>query len=441
VEDFMDFGEDIRNNIEKSGAIKIIKMLECAGHSAYIAGKSVRDFIMKNDNEDIYIVTSAGLRELRFLFPSAVDCGNYVIIKDNKHCFYMRKYKSDGEERNINTDLIRRDFTINSMAYNGKLIDVRGGMDDIEKGIIRSIKPPEECFKENPIRIIRAVRYACVFGFEIEEKTKQAMSEYAYLLKNVNQNKLRDELNKMLLSNNPEKMMLLHKYGILKYIMSELDICFDTPQKNKYHIYNVGEHIMVTVKNTPKDLLLRWAALMHDIGKPQCLSKDGSGVIHFYGHHKHSAEIASNILYRLRFESGFIDDLCVLVENHDVRIEPSMPSVKHMMARTGSELFEKLLILQQADTSAKNPIYSAEKTERTEQVRDLYKRVIAENQPYLISHLLITRKDLLKLGVKTGRDITNILRELLDEVIISPKLNNREYLIKRARQLNYKEKG
>jgi tRNA nucleotidyltransferase (CCA-adding enzyme) len=222
---------------------------------------------------------------------------------------------------------------------------------------------------------------------------------------------------------------------LLKFILPELDRCFGEPQKNKYHIYDVGEHIMHTVKNTPKDLILRWAAVLHDTGKPCCSSTDSAGIIHFYGHHRESRRIAVDVLYRLHMESSSIKDITMLVEHHDYRVEANYTAVKRMMSKTGAELFEKLLILQLADNMAKNPTHLPDKLRRINGGLDIYRDVIAQKQPYRISDLLINGKDLMELGYRQGRDIGETLKELLDEVIIKPELNNRAYLIKRAKEL------
>ncbi|MCH5185275.1 MAG: CCA tRNA nucleotidyltransferase [Oscillospiraceae bacterium] len=424
-------------NYINTEASDIIDMLGRAGYRAYIAGSCLCGLIMNKNVSEIDILTSAGIKEIKVLFPNSQNCGGYVSVNGNKVIFRLRQFKSRTDENpDLNTDMARRDFTINAIACdNNSFTDMYGGRADIENKIIRCVGDAEKNLSEHPIRMLRAVRLACTLDFSLSEETSAAILKYARLLSCANQNKIREELNKILLSKKPEKIILLHKLGMLKYIMNEFEICFDTPQHNKYHIYNVGEHIVHTVKNTPDDLVLRWAALLHDIGKPDCISTDSSGTIHFYGHHKQSAAIANNILYRLRFDSEFVENVSVLIENHDVRIEPSLYGVKRMMARTGESLFEKLLSLQKADAAAKNPDFLKEKEVKIEEVREIHKKILAENHPYLVSHLLIGRKELMKAGIKRGRDVSDILRVLLNEVIVNPKLNNGEYLIKEAKRL------
>ena len=187
--------------------------------------------------------------------------------------------------------------------------------------------------------------------------------------------------------------------------------------------------------NQEKIKVLTLAGLMHDIGKPCCSSTDQNGIIHFYGHHRESCKIAVDLMHRLRMDNDTIREVSILVENHDVRVEPSLPAVKRMMARTGEVLFEKLLILQTADNMAKNLEHFPEKKNRIDASMQIYKQILAERQPYLVSHLAVNGKDLIRLGYRPGREIGDVLRKLIDEVIIDANLNNRDYLLKEARIL------
>ncbi|MBR5507296.1 MAG: HD domain-containing protein, partial [Clostridia bacterium] len=193
------------------------------------------------------------------------------------------------------------------------------------------------------------------------------------------------------------------------------------------------QHIRHTVENTPADMVLRWSALLHDIGKPNCASCDANGIIHFYGHHRESVTMANDILHRMRLDNDTIRDILILIENHDVRIENTYPGVKRMMTRTGEVLFEKLLLLQEADNLAKNNKFFREKKKKLLETEEIYRKIISEHQPYTISELAVNGKDLIKIGYKPGRNLGNCLKKLLDEVIINPELNRREYLLMRAK--------
>ncbi len=427
----------------------ILSVLENAGFEAYIVGGAVRDAVMGKVPSDYDIATNAKPKEVKALFGRTIDTGlkhGTVTVIENKTGFEVTTYREEvgySDMRHpdavayvdeLSCDLKRRDFTINAMAFSPKrgLVDEFSGREDIEKRIVRCVGVPEERFKEDALRMLRAVRFAACLDFELSEDVVRAIRKCGVLIKNVSNERILGELNKILLCDKPSKVKLLYDTGLMKYIIPELCTCFDTVQNNKYHIYNVGDHIMKAVDNTPNDLILRWAALLHDSGKPACLSRDSAGIHHFYGHHRESVRIANDVLHKLRMDRDSINDILVLVENHDVRIDTNPASVKRMLARTGENLFMKLLLLQEADNRAKNLKFLDDKLSKLHAVYDQCQRIIAERQPYQVSHLQINGRDLLKIGFKAGREIGDMLKLLLDEVVIDPSLNSRDYLIKRA---------
>ena len=438
------------------GAKKIVSALSSKGYSAYIVGGAVRDLIMGRTPHDYDIATSALPNQIKSTFPCTIDTGikhGTVTVMDSHASFEVTTFRTDGEYKDtrhpdnvefisdVKGDMLRRDFTINALAYNEKegIIDCVGGLDDIKNKIIRCVGEPEVRFKEDALRMLRAVRFSIVLGFEIEERTRIAIKKYSLLIKKVSAERIREELEKILRSENPGGIIMLHQLGLLKYIIPELDVCFTVTQRNKYHLYNVGEHIIHAVSATPEDITIRWAALLHDIGKPLCQSVDANGIIHFYGHHHESVRLADDILRRLRLDNDSRKNILTLIENHDVRIEPSLVGVKRIMARLGADLFAKLLLLQEADNSAKNPKFLPDKLAKINDVRVIYRKILSERQPYVTSDLIINGRDLIKIGFRAGREIGDTLRCLLDEVLINPSLNNREYLMMRAKQLKKKK--
>ena len=439
------------------GAKKILERLNNKGYSAYVVGGAVRDLIMGKTPHDYDISTDASPDTVKALFSKTVDTGikhGTVTVIENNIAYEITTFRRDGEYsdgrhpedvefvKNPRTDCLRRDFTINAMMYNPKtgIMDYFCGKRDINKKIIRCVGTAEIRFKEDALRMLRAIRFKAQLGFEIEEKTAQAIKKCAVLIKKVSRERIVEEMNKILLSDNPDSFRDMHNLGILKFIIPELDRCFGEEQRNKYHIYDVGEHIMHTVMNTPKDLVLRWAALLHDTGKPCCSSVDANGIIHFYGHHRESRRITVDVLHKYRMDSNTIRDIAMLVENHDYRVEPNLTAVKKMMAKTGAELFEKLLILQKADNTAKNPAHLPEKLKRINSGLNIYREVLASKQPYRISELVVNGRDLMEIGYRQGREIGDTLKALLDEVIIKPELNNRQYLMRRANEMRKKRR-
>ena len=434
------------------GAEQILKKLNNAGYMAYIAGGAVRDLLMDRTPHDYDIATSALPKEVKALFGRTIETGikhGTVTVIENKEGYEVTTFRRDGsynDNRRPSTvefierpeeDSKRRDFTINAMMYNPALglLDYFGGREDIENRIIRCVGEPELRFREDALRMLRAVRFRAQLDFAIHPDTERAIRKCAVLIRKVSAERIRDELNKILLSEHPEYIDELRRLGLMRFILPELEVCFGEPQRNKYHIYDVGEHIIHTISYTPRDIILRWAALMHDIGKPLCSSTDQSGIIHFYGHHRESCRIAVDVLHRLHMDNDSIHDISVLVENHDYRVDANYTAVKRMMAKTGAELFEKLLMLQFADNRAKNMNYYPEKKRRIENALAIYRDVVATHQPYRVSDLVVNGRDLMRAGCRQGREIGDILRQLLDEVIINPELNYRTYLLKRVKEL------
>lgn len=297
----------------------------------------------------------------------------------------------------------------------------------------------DNVFKENPILILKAVRQSAGSKEGLPADFEKETAENAQLLKKCPRREIREEMDNVLMCDNAEDILREYfKCGILKVILPELDRCFYEKQRNKYHIYNVGEHILHVVSHTPKIPALRWAALLHDVGKPLCASCDSSGVIHFYGHHSESRKIADDIAHRYGFSPELRREICTLIEYHDVHFEQSESGVKRALSRIGEKQFLKLLDLQEADIRAKNPIYIESKCKSVNNLRKICMDVIKKGEPYRYSDLAIGRRELIKMKFHAEREIRDVLRILFDEVVENPSLNTRDYLLKRAKALKNK---
>lgn len=422
-------------------ALYVIKKLENSGCISYIAGSSVRELLMGENPSSYVIITNACTSKVKTLFKKTAENKHYnnsLTVIENKTSFSIicnnNPYQSD-----ITKEMTRLlkgfDFTFNAIAYNPRtgIFDPFGGLSDISSKTVQFTDHSQSAISEKPINMLKALRYTAALQFKLENATSAEIRKYAILIKKASNDKIREEIDKILMSDNANVFMDMNNLGLLKYIIPELDLCFTVPQKNRFHIYNVGEHIIHAVVCTPEDLAVRWAALLHDIGKPRCKSTDSSGTIHFYGHHRESVRLAGDILRRFRVDSQLSKEILLLIENHDVRIEPSPQSVKKMMMRTGGDLFPKLLVLQEADNMAKNMRFFQDKLNKLNDIRKIYQTVIAERHPYKVSDLAINGRDLNKLGFCAGHEIGDTLLKLLDEVMIDPSLNTREYLLSRAR--------
>lgn len=416
--------------------LKILNTLSENGFRTYLYGECVCELFLGKVPSAYFAVTDAPMSKIRRLFSRTLNLGSrdgkIAVVEGNRLCTLT---SASGESFFAEK---APDFTINSVYYSPTegVSDRFGGVEDIRNGIIRCAEPPEQCFINNPLNMLKLVRYAAVYDFSVEEKTEGAVKKCGMLIKKARPEDIREEMNKILLSRSSERLMLLQSLGLLHYILPELEVCFSVPQKNKYHIYNVGEHIIHAVAEAEADSKLRWAALLHDIGKPLCKSVDSNGTIHFFGHHRESVRLAAAVLRRLNFDSESSKEILSLIENHDVRIEGSVLGVKRMMGRTVN--FEKLLLLQEADNRAKNPKFIADKLAKINDVRLIYKKILSEGQPYKISDLQINSGDLVKLGFKAGHQIGETLQALLEEVLIKPELNSRQYLTARAKQYRKK---
>ena len=434
------------NNINENVS-SLIEKINRLGNRAYIAGNTVRELIMGETSSVYIVITDASPKKIktisRRVMPNS-EKRNCLRVIENQVVIEMYCLPENSVFEDFFKDILSSfDFTINSMAYslNDGIIDFFGGIEDYQNKQLRLVEQSEMMLADKPIRMLRAVRYSAQLGFTIDKQTAQLIKKCSMLIKRATNDKIREELDKILLSHNPAEIEQLHSLGLMHYILPEVDVCFTVPQRNKYHIYNVGEHIMHAVKNAPDDIIIRWAALLHDIGKPDSKSIDSNGIIHFYGHHRQSVRFASEILRKFRFDQQQQKDILTLIENHDVRIDNTLIGVKKMMSRTGQELFAKLLLLQEADNKAKNQKFLKEKLNKTNETRKLYLKIIAERQPYRISDLVVNGRDLNKLGFRPGHEIGDTLQELLEEVLINPALNTKEYLIAKAKKCQSKRRN
>lgn len=294
-------------------------------------------------------------------------------------------------------------------------------------------------FSETPSLMLSTIYVLAENGGELPEDVKAGIIKDAHEIKKVPRAIIRNELEKIIMSTNADVgIKFLFECELLKYIIPQLDRCFYEPQRNKYHIYNVGEHIAKAVSNSPQIVPVRWAALFHDIGKPLCSSVDSGGMIHFYGHHTESVKIANDICHKLSFDSQLIREILTLVEYHDVHFEQSEKGVKRALSRLGEQTFTRLLYLQEADAKAKNAKCYEDKKTGLQNLHEIRSHVISTGEPYRYSDMAIGKRDLIKMKYKAERQMRDVMRILFEEIIDNPSLNNRDYLLSRAKILKNK---
>ncbi|MFT4144966.1 MAG: CCA tRNA nucleotidyltransferase [Mobilitalea sp.] len=436
---------------------KIIEELRNHGFEAYAVGGCVRDMILGRSPQDWDITTSAAPMEVKSIFRRTVDTGivhgTVTVLMDKDH-FEVTTYRLDGEYEDnrhpkevsftssLTEDLKRRDFTINAMAYNEAegVIDLFGGMEDLQKGIIRCVGSAIERFEEDALRILRAVRFSAQLGFSIEEDTLEAVKSKAENLKNISAERIRVELTKLLISDHPDRLRDLYNMGITKVIMPEFDIMMTTEQKNIHHSYSVGEHTIRTIMEVGRDsedrqfterekTLLRWTMLFHDIEKPSTLTVGKDGQNHFYGHQEKGALTAKNILRRLKFDNDTIQAVTHLVKWHDNRFGLTPSGMRKAVSKIGKEYMELLFEIQRADTSAKNPELTKEKYEAIAQARKLYQEILEREECVTLKELKLNGKDLIAIGILPGKELGEMLDWLLQRVLEEPQLNEKETLL------------
>lgn len=435
----------------------IIKTLQHYGYEAYIVGGCVRDAVLGKEPADWDITTSAKPLQIKSIFQKTVDTGlkhGTVTVLMEKEPFEVTTYRIDGEYEdhrrpnevtfttNLREDLMRRDFTINAMAYNEKdgLVDLFGGIEDLNKKIIRCVGNPDDRFDEDALRMLRAVRFAAQLGFDIEKPTMDAIRRKHGFLKDISAERIQVELTKLLVSDHPEKLLTAYELGMTSVFLPEFDAMMDTPQNNPHHLYSVGNHTMEVVKNVEADKVLRIAALLHDVGKPGTRSTDAEGIDHFYDHYEAGGKKSEEILRRLKYDNHTIKSVKHLIEWHDYRWEDEsyagMAKVRRMVSKVGIDYFESLLKLQRADVLGQSSYLQDKKLRILKEVTEIYQEVKNNHDCLTIKDLKIDGVDLIRSGIPAGKRMGIIFEKLLDMVIEEPKLNQRAILLELAKKIN-----
>jgi len=323
------------------------------------------------------------------------------------------------------------------MAYNEDegLIDPFDGLQDIENHLIKCVGKANDRFREDALRMLRAIRFSAQLGFSIEEETESYIINNCNLIANVSSERINAEICKILISNHPEKIASIYLNNLSKHFLPELDALFSCEQNTPWHIYNVGIHTLEALKNSKNDLVLRLAILFHDIGKPSSKTTTPEGIDHFYHHPIKSAEIAKETMTRLHFDNKTIEDVVTLVSYHDATIDTNKRSIKRMLNKIGEELFFKLLDLQYADCSAQNLELSIEKINLLPKIRKMAQEILTEKEPFGIKDLAINGNDMMALGYKPNKELGNALSTILELVIDDSTLNTKNQLQEIASKL------
>lgn len=430
----------------------IIKELNTNGHEAYVVGGCIRDILIGLQPKDYDITTSADPDEVIRIFKKTIPTGikhGTVGVVTTDGIYDVTTYRSEGEYINsrypanvifiddLVEDLRRRDITINAIAYNTEkgIIDPFDGTADIRGKIIRAVGNPILRFKEDALRILRAIRLATTLNFNIEEKTLFGIVETMDGLQFISVERIREELNTILLSEKPSRgISMLFQLGVMKYVMPEIMTMAVFSQFNKHHDKDVLGHTLDVLDHVPAKLHLRLAALLHDCGKPGTFTVDRNGIGHFYGHEVRSTEIAETILDRLKYDKKTMKKVLTLISNHMVSTDMKNElKLKKLIQKLGKENINDLFELKTADFISK-PESGNTKLFEISALRDRMIAIIDRKDPLSIRDLSVNGQDIMNLGIKEGRVVGNILKDLLEKVLKDPHLNEKETLLTIARK-------
>lgn len=431
----------------------IIDILNKNNFEAFIVGGCVRDSIIGLTPHDWDICTSAKPEKIKKCFAnfntfdSGIKHGTISIVIDSE-VYEVTTYRIDGTysdnrrpdsvtfTSDITKDLSRRDFTINAMAYNEQsgLIDPYGGRGDLSDKIIRCVGNPDYRFNEDALRIIRALRFASVYDFLIENETSESISKNADLLKNIAVERISVEFNKLLCGNGAEEILNNYR-DVIAVFIPEIKPMFDYSQHTKHHNRDLWRHTTFSVKSIDNTPLLRMSMLLHDIGKPKACKRDEDGTCHFKGHPKYSAEMAETILRRLKYPTDFIETCITLIKYHDVRFNGSKRQLRHVMSAIGDKNVELLLKIQRADIMAQSDYKHKEKLEKLNLAFRVYEEILADKDCFTLKQLKINGNDIKQLGVTEGVKIGKILKMLLSLVIEDKLENEKSALLNKAEEI------
>ena len=446
-------------------ARKIIRILNDAGHEAYVVGGCVRDSVLGRSPADWDITTSASPVQVKELFRRTVDTGIKhgtvtVLMKSESglNGYEVTTYRIDGiyddgrHPRNVtftselSKDLERRDFTINAMAYHPKtgLVDLFGGKEDLKNNISRCVGEADKRFGEDALRMMRAIRFAAQLGADIEPDTYAAIKKLSRTLEKVSAERIRVEAEKLLMSDNPEFFRMFYETGLTKVFMPEFDSCMATTQENPHHAYNVGEHMLHAVSAVNLERLareyegeefaknkriLRLTMLLHDIGKPDKKTVDEEGIAHFKGHPELGMQMSEKILRRLRYDNDTIKMVTGLVAAHEIRYPAERKNVRRIIGKVGEEYFPLLYYVNEADALAQSMYMREEKLERLSEIRRLYREIKKDDECMSLRNLAVKGADLIATGIRPGPGLGEILQKMLDDVIEEPSHNDKDYLM------------
>ncbi len=433
---------------------RAVEILQSNRHSAYVVGGAVRDALMGKEPHDWDIATSALPEETLDAFKdfrtveTGLKHGTVTVIIDGSSLeittYRIEKGYSDNRHPDsvdftdrVEDDLSRRDFTVNAIAYSPAcgFADPFHGREDIKKEVIRCVGEADKRFGEDALRILRALRFSAVLGFEIDSETASSIHRNYRLLDNISVERIFSELSKLLCGRDAGRILREYE-DVIFYILPELNAMKGCAQNHERHIYDVWGHTVAAVENIEPIPELRFAMLFHDSGKPQCKTTDKKGIDHFYSHGKTSKKIAFDVLTRLKTSTKFKNHVCNLVEFHDFLPDKiSKKTYKKYIGRLGIDIVCQLFSVRAADIKAQNPKFHAESLRENEIGLKTLEEIKNEAACFSINDLAVSGRDLAAIGIEPSPEMGRILKILLDEVMEEKTENTPQALLERAAQL------
>lgn len=433
----------------------IINTLIENGFEAYIVGGCVRDSILGLTPQDWDITTDALPNDILSCFENyktietGIKHGTVAVVID-KEVYEITTYRIDGNYKDnrhpesvvfsdkLEYDLARRDFTVNAMAYNQKtgLIDLYGGMNDLKYKAIRCVGQADKRFKEDALRILRALRFASVYDFTIEVSTSEAIFENAKLLNNISNERINTEFNKLICGNSATYILNRYK-KVISVFIPEIEVMFNFDQNNPHHNKTLWKHTLSSMLHIDNDLLLRLTMFFHDIGKPLAQKYDEEkDLCHYNGHNVYSCAIAENVMKRLRYSNEMINNTKELIFYHDVRCGDNKKQIKKILTKIGEDKFRMLLKVQKADILAQSLYQREQKLETLALCEKTFEEIINAEECFSLKDLAVNGRDLIHLGVTKGEEIGKTLNTLLDFVIDGKLENEKQILLDKSKELN-----
>ncbi|MGN1131938.1 MAG: CCA tRNA nucleotidyltransferase [Ruminococcus sp.] len=427
---------------------KIISMMESSGFECYVVGGCVRDMLMGITPKDYDLTTNAKPDEMLRIFSdyktfdNGIKHGTVSVIMDGE-VYEITTYRIDGDyidcrhpenvefTSSLKEDLSRRDFTVNAMAYNPQegLVDYFNGKRDVEYKAIRCVGDADLRFKEDALRILRALRFASVYNFSIEYNTFNAILENKKLLNNISKERIANEFTQILCGQCCDYILRRFK-DVVAVVIPEIASMFNFQQNNPYHNKTLWKHTVSSVKNIESDGVLRMTMLLHDIGKPMSQKTDKNGNSVYHGHERIGEAISREVLTRLKYPKNFIDTVSFLIRNHSLNINTDKVIIKKILKNMGEDKFRLLLKVQKADILAQSNYKREEKLQNLSNVQVLFDEIIDKSECYSLQTLNVNGSDLIHSGITEGKIIGETLNRLLNLVIEEKCSNIKEELLK-----------